>query len=491
MHENYDATNGHQQNSPESTSSLAGSQMLNKHVDAPLLARSVRHDVLQLPSVGRQHLPLLLRRDGPNCSGNAVPVERSVRLVPRCLQPDLPPLHEPRVGALVAEDGQHDQRVPELEPLDDGTPPAVRQERADGAVRQHSDLRNPPRRHEPTVAGALHEPVGYDAVFLDADRRPQGPEEARPGELQAVGKLAEQLDTQRRLGSQRDVHDRLGGLRVEPPHGRVVVLRAPADAARSVGLRRQHAERDGRLAVEPRQERERFRLQLGTAPSGEEPGPRQRLDEAADDGRPRVAHGGEKLRGLLLLERWCRAHGLVDRLPLLRVRVHRRRRAGGARDACGARDEHGAWNVAVLGSSGDPVVDKIGDDPVGPPPGSTIHRRARGVEERRERRGEAVEGLPVELELVVWHVAGGLGAVREAVDARERQRDELDERRQRGRHGRESLEVARRGNERHAVTARGQTLSELEAGKQVAESEPREDDDVHGRVVGRVHCERE
>lgn len=135
------------------------------------------------------------------------------------------------------------------------------------------------------------------------------------------------------------------------------------------------------------------------------------------------------------------------------------------------------------------MVDEVGNDPIGLP--AAIRRRARGVEERRERRREAVESLPVEFEPIVWYVAGGLGAVREAIDSRERQRDEVDEARQRGVHRREAGEVVRRGDERHAVAASGQALRELEAGEQVAEGEPREDDDMHGGVIGRVHCERE
>ena len=51
---------------------------------------------------------------------------------------------------------------------------------------------------------------------------------------------------------------------------------------------------------------------------------------------------------------------------------------------------------------------------------------ARGVEVLRERRGEAVEGLPERLEPVAGDVVGGLGAVGEALDARERERHEVD-----------------------------------------------------------------
>ncbi|BAF12923.1 Os03g0702400 [Oryza sativa Japonica Group] len=122
---------------------------------------------------------------------------------------------------------------------------------------------------------------------------------------------------------------------------------------------------------------------------------------------------------------------------------------------------------------------EIGENPIRP-----LAAGARGVEERGERRGEPVERLPVKLELVERDVAGGLGAVGEPVDARQWERHEVDELCQLGANRREAGEVARGGDEGHAVAARGEALGEVKAGEQVAEGEPREDDDVQRRLRG-------
>ncbi|EEE59766.1 hypothetical protein OsJ_12256 [Oryza sativa Japonica Group] len=96
---------------------------------------------------------------------------------------------------------------------------------------------------------------------------------------------------------------------------------------------------------------------------------------------------------------------------------------------------------------------EIGENPIRP-----LAAGARGVEERGERRGEPVERLPVKLELVERDVAGGLGAVGEPVDARQWERHEVDELCQLGANRREAGEVARGGDEGHAVAARGEAL---------------------------------
>ncbi|WVZ53746.1 hypothetical protein U9M48_004647 [Paspalum notatum var. saurae] len=95
----------------------------------------------------------------------------------------------------------------------------------------------------------------------------------------------------------------------------------------------------------------------------------------------------------------------------------------------GAREEHGARHPVLGGGGGDPVVEGVGEDPVGP--GTVVG--AGGGQERGEGRGEAVEGGEEERELVVGHGVGGLGAVGEPVDARERERHAVHARRGGGR----------------------------------------------------------
>ena len=144
--------------------------------------------------------------------------------------------------------------------------------------------------------------------------------------------------------------------------------------------------------------------------------------------------------------------------------------------------EHDAADACVGRDAVREPEEEVGDE----------HER-RGRERRhelREGRGEAVEGLPVEFAVVVGHVVGGLGAVGEAVDARERERDEVHARRRGGAQRREAGEVARRGDVGHAVAPLGEPLGELQVREQVAEREPRDDHDAQrrGRGVG-VHGE--
>uniref|UniRef100_J3LDM7 Uncharacterized protein n=1 Tax=Oryza brachyantha TaxID=4533 RepID=J3LDM7_ORYBR len=198
---------------------LVRAELLNESVDAPVVAAGVGDDLLQLLGVGGEHPPaLLVHEDGPDGSGDAVPVERPVGLaVPGHPHPYLLGLLEvTRGGDLVQHEGQHDERVAEQEPLDGGAAAAVRQERAHGGVRQDLDLRNPPCLHEPAAAGALLEPGREDVVPAVAAGLPQGPEERRAGEVQPQRQLAQQLDGDGRLAPERDVDDRSGRLLVEP-----------------------------------------------------------------------------------------------------------------------------------------------------------------------------------------------------------------------------------------------------------------------------------
>jgi hypothetical protein len=133
---------------------------------------------------------------------------------------------------------------------------------------------------------------------------------------------------------------------------------------------------------------------------------------------------------------------------------------------CGLRT-----NLVLDGGGGGPVVEGVEDDPVRPP----ALVGAAPAQELREGRGEAVEGLEQQLELVVGDAVGGLGAVGEAVDARERERHDVDARRGGGAQRREAGDVARRGDEGHAVAPQRQPLRELQVREQVAEPEPRED----------------
>ena len=74
------------------------------------------------------------------------------------------------------------------------------------------------------------------------------------------------------------------------------------------------------------------------------------------------------------------------------------------------------------------MVEAVDDEPVGPP----VPVGARGGQELGEGRGEAVEGLEEEPKLVVGDAVCGLGAFGVPLDARERQRHELDARRRGG-----------------------------------------------------------
>jgi hypothetical protein len=126
------------------------------------------------------------------------------------------------------------------------------------------------------------------------------------------------------------------------------------------------------------------------------------------------------------------------------------------------------------------VVEHVDDDPVRP--GALVG--ARGAQELGEGRGEAVEALPEELELILGNVVSGLGALGEAFDARERQGSELEQRRGVGAHGRQARDVARRGDEGHAVAPRRQALSEVQEREQVPECEPWADHQVQRRGGG-------
>jgi hypothetical protein len=111
----------------------------------------------------------------------------------------------------------------------------------------------------------------------------------------------------------------------------------------------------------------------------------------------------------------------------------------------------------VEGGGGGPVVEGVGDDPVRP----RGLVGARGGQELREGRGEAVEGLKVELPHFVGEVVTGLGAIRETFDARERESNEVDAGRRGGAQRREAGDVARRGDVGDAVAPRRQPLGEL------------------------------
>jgi hypothetical protein len=138
-------------------------------------------------------------------------------------------------------------------------------------------------------------------------------------------------------------------------------------------------------------------------------------------------------------------------------------------------------NLVLCGGCGGPVVEGVGDDPVRPP--GLIG--ARGGQELREGRGEAVEGLPERLALVGGDVVGGLGAIGEAVDVRQREHDEVNARRRGGAQRREAGKVARRGDVGNEMATRRQALGELQVREKVAEREPRDDHDAQRR--GRGH----
>jgi hypothetical protein len=112
----------------------------------------------------------------------------------------------------------------------------------------------------------------------------------------------------------------------------------------------------------------------------------------------------------------------------------------------------------IKGDGGGQVVECVEDDPVRP----RGLVGAGGSQELREGLGEAVEGLKVELPLLVGEIITGLGAVRQALDdAWEREGHEVDAR-CRGRvQRREAGEVARRGDVGDAVAPRRQPLGEL------------------------------
>jgi len=98
---------------------------------------------------------------------------------------------------------------------------------------------------------------------------------------------------------------------------------------------------------------------------------------------------------------------------------------------------------------------------------------AGGIEEGGEGRGEAVQGLHVELGLAGREIASGLDALGEAINAREREGHQVDERGQRRRDRAEPAEDTRGGHEGHAVAVLYEALGELEAWDQVTEREPR------------------
>ena len=123
---------------------------------------------------------------------------------------------------------------------------------------------------------------------------------------------------------------------------------------------------------------------------------------------------------------------------------------------------------------GGPVVEAVDDEPVGPP----VPVGARGGQELSEGRGEAVQGLEEEPKLVVGDAVGGLGAFGVPLDARERQRHELDARRRGGAQRREAGNGARRGDEGQAVAPRRQALGELQERERVAERQPRAEHDA-------------
>jgi hypothetical protein len=130
-------------------------------------------------------------------------------------------------------------------------------------------------------------------------------------------------------------------------------------------------------------------------------------------------------------------------------------------------------NLVLMGDISDGRVEAVEEHPV-----HLVAAGVGGVEEGREGRREPVQGLSVELGHSGRDVGGGLDALGEAVDARERERHEVEERGRRGGDRAEPGEDARRGDEGHALAARGQALGELVAGEQVPEGEPREDGDV-------------
>jgi hypothetical protein len=151
---------------------------------------------------------------GPRLRRRVDRMARRSRPLPHALRPS----SFPSSRAFDPWSPQHDQRVPVLNPLDRRVPPAVRQERADAAVRKDADLRKPPHGYEPTATRALFEARREDVRVAAAAGLLQRPEEARPGELQPESQLVHLFHAQRRLAPQRDVHDGARRLRVQPAH---------------------------------------------------------------------------------------------------------------------------------------------------------------------------------------------------------------------------------------------------------------------------------
>jgi hypothetical protein len=130
------------------------------------------------------------------------------------------------------------------------------------------------------------------------------------------------------------------------------------------------------------------------------------------------------------------------------------------------------------------VMEHVDDDPV--KSGALVG--ARDALELGEGRGEAVEAIPEELELVLGNIVSGLGTLGEAFDARERQGSELKQQCGVRAHEQEARDVAQHGDERHMVAPRRQVLSEVQEWEQVPKREPWADHQVqwHGRGAG-VH----
>ncbi|KAB8105565.1 hypothetical protein EE612_039510, partial [Oryza sativa] len=141
-----------------------------------------------------------------------------------------------RVRVLLVVERPWQHRHAEPEALEDGVPPAVRHEPAHGGVGEDVLLRRPRRPHEPPPLGLVQEPLGEELVEHGVRGHPlprpavlgraaQHPQEAVLAPLQRGGYLPHLGRRQEALAAEADEQHGRRGLRVQPPHALVRLLR--------------------------------------------------------------------------------------------------------------------------------------------------------------------------------------------------------------------------------------------------------------------------
>ncbi|KAF7018725.1 hypothetical protein CFC21_031981 [Triticum aestivum] len=190
---------------------------------------------LHLHGLLPRHRTLLLRPAAHHASHRPLKLRRHHEVVPL-------PVHLHRHGH--ADDGHELERVQMLlrvqrpghqrhavpHALQRRVPPAVRNEAADGGVRQYLLLRGPRRPHQAPPLRPLQEPRREELVQVRVRRVPraggrraaQRPQEAVPAALQPRGHLVRLGSVEPSQAPEAKEHHRRPGLRVEPPDARLV-----------------------------------------------------------------------------------------------------------------------------------------------------------------------------------------------------------------------------------------------------------------------------